>query len=121
MDSNNEQNMEPSQTSAEKSEEQAVKMQPSQEKSFGPIIGIVIVVVLFVLGGLYYFFGYNQSTINVGYPSAEEIRATDDTLTTELGAQSQSDEIGAIEEDLNVGDFDGLDADLQNIDIELGL
>ncbi|HEY4502508.1 MAG TPA: SKG-like transmembrane protein [Candidatus Paceibacterota bacterium] len=87
-------------------------------RPIGPTVGITLVVVLLILGALY-FFWYGKQDNRQYSPSAEEIINADDPLTSELQSQSDSDEISSIEQDLNTTQFDDLDADAANIDTEL--
>lgn len=92
----------------------------NQEKSFGPLIGIIIIIVLLVIGGLYYWFNLDIGTER-DEMTAEEILAEKDLKLEALEQQGTSDEVAAIEEDLAATDLEGLDAELEQIDQELGL
>ncbi len=90
----------------------------TEEKSTGAIIGAIIIVVLLVLGGLY-FLGQrvNKNTENTLAP--EEILSQPDTVTQTLEVQGTSDEVSDIEADLGTTtDFGNLDVELGNIDAE---
>ncbi len=96
-----------------------------EKKSFGQLIGIVIIIAVIIIGGLY-FYGKSLYQNKTQMPvdnniTAEEILSQPDEITTALEQQSTSDELVDIETDLNITDFDGLDAELGNIDEELGL
>jgi uncharacterized protein HemX len=96
----------------------------TDKKSIGPIIGIAIIVVIIIFGGLYYWGGKinNQELRNAQESiTAEEISNQQDTSVESLQVQSTSDEITDIEADLDLTDLENLDAELGNIDIELGL
>ena len=82
--------------------------------SAGPIVGSVIVIIIIIIGGLY-FWGQRLSQDMKG----EDILSEEDALVADLVEVSDSDEVGAIEDDLNATDLDDLDADLENIDLEL--
>lgn len=86
-----------------------------EDKSFGPLIGIVIIVIILILGGLY-FWGQQ-----VGEESLEELAPSADEVIGTLEMQGSSDELIDIEDDLNITDLDNLDADLDAIESELGL
>jgi len=94
------------------------------EKKFaGQIIGIVIIIGIIIIGGLY-FYGkslYQAAPIVDEDVTGAEILERPDATTEALEQQGTSDEIVDIEEDLNVTDLDNLDAELENIDVELGL
>jgi hypothetical protein len=86
---------------------------PNEKSGVGPIIGSIIVIVLIVLGGLY-FWGQKLQT-------EEPIDPERDSLTSELSEQSDSDEITEIDEDLDSTELDSLDEDLSTIEGELDL
>jgi hypothetical protein len=83
-----------------------------ENKSFGPLIGIVIIILILVLGGLYLW--SNQSDLGSLSPN-------EDGVIQALQEQGASDEVSAIEEDLSATDLESLDADLKNIEEGLGL
>lgn len=90
-------------------------------EGLGPMAGIIIIVVLLLLGGFYFWKTKAKGTDLVG-PSgktAEEIAAEADPTRAELSVQSSSDELQAIEGDLNSSALDALDAGMQDIDREL--
>ena len=81
------------------------------KKSFGPLIGTIIIIVVLLLGA-FYIWGGKLSTQNT----------TEDTgtinMTGELAPVSTSDEVNAIESDLTAGgvseiDFSGVEAGLK--------
>lgn len=84
----------------------------------GPTVGIVLVVLLLILGALY-FFWYDRQSVSNNTPSAEEIKNADDPVITGLESQSDSDDVSSIEQDLNATSFTDLDADASTIDSEL--
>ncbi len=84
-------------------------MPPRNETSVGPVIGIVIIVIIIILGGLYFWGSrVNDTMIN------------DEALIDSLSVQGTSDEIADIDADLVGTNLEGLDADLSSIDTELG-
>jgi uncharacterized protein HemX len=96
------------------------------KKSVGPIVGIAIIVVILIFGGLYYWgskLDINDETIIdiVDAPTTEEILNEQDVTLERLQIQDTSDEIADIEADLDLTDLNDLDAELGNIDTELGL
>lgn len=94
---------------------------PAQEENgVGPLVGIVIIVIVLVIGGLY-FWGrqveqqmFSEPVNNQLQPSAES-----DPATKNLGTQDSSTEIGSIENDLTNTNLEGLDAELNSVDQEL--
>jgi hypothetical protein len=95
----------------------------------GIILGVLIVVLVLILGGLYIW----GSTIGAGNtveaipaadrPTAEENNEPESTNAEAevetMGALSTSNEIEAIEADIESTDLDALDAELDAIDAEL--
>lgn len=89
----------------------------SSEHSVGPIVGAVIIVLILVLGGLY-FWGerLNESQESL---TAEQIEQTPDETLLELKTQGGSDELADIEADAAATDLENLDIELKNIEAEL--
>ena len=90
--------------------------QTSENKPAGPVIGAVIIILILVVGALYFWGAKLNKEAN---QTPEDILGGEDKTLEQLQTQSTSTEIGDIEADLNVTDLDNLDADLQNIDKEL--
>lgn len=84
-------------------------MSPITEESKGPTIGIVIIVLILLIGGIYIFTSREEtSSINEENPVAEE-----------LLNQSNSTEVTDIEADALNTDLESLDTELQDIETEL--
>jgi len=89
----------------------------------GPILGVLIVVLVLILGGLYLWGGTISDTEEMVEPGPiennepETVRAKADEQI--LNTTSPSDEIGAIEADLESTNLDELDAELDEIEREL--
>lgn len=81
-------------------EQNNVDMGQEKKGSAGPMIGVIVVLVIIILGALY-FWGQNDD-------SDVMIDETLDTITT----QSESDETASIEADLNATDVEGVDSEL---------
>ena len=103
-------------------QEEASSSGQTQQKSMGPMLGIVIIVVLLVLGG-FYFWGTqikDKSQVQENAEvTAEDIANQEDTALENLNTQSTSDEIDDIEADLDATDLESLDSELDAIDQEL--
>ena len=84
-----------------------------EKKSAGPVFGIIIIVVLIILGG-FYFWGTLSDSM-----SPAEIEAEVDAALEDLETQSTSDEVSDIEADLDSTLLDDLDKELEDIDLEL--
>ena len=92
-------------------------MEPTTEsgsrKPMGPIIGSIIIVLLIVLGGLY-FWGERLNR--------EEMlnqQTAPDAVVDDLKTQGTSDKVSSIEADVSATNLDDLDAGLKDIDAEL--
>ncbi|MCA9362902.1 hypothetical protein KC851_01125 [Candidatus Kaiserbacteria bacterium] len=93
----------------------------------GPILFTLAIILAVILGGLYYWFNIMDKNPSeappVERPTADENNEPEST-TAEAQADamtvtSPSDEIGAIESDLEATDLESLDAELDAIDAEL--
>ena len=80
----------------------------SSGDSAGPIIGIIVILAIIILGGLYF---WNQLTDNLGMMIDDETMMHDDQVN-QIKAQSGADDTASIEADLNATDVDNLDAEL---------
>ncbi|MEX0918975.1 MAG: hypothetical protein WDZ85_03380 [Candidatus Paceibacterota bacterium] len=81
---------------------------PAMKESKGPTIGIIIIILILVLGGLYVLFGREG-----GLP-------TDENGQTEaLLEQDSSTELDAIEADALNTELEGLDQELEDLEAEL--
>ena len=102
-------------------QEEASSSGQTPQKSMGPMLGIVIIVILLVLGG-FYFWGTqikDRSQVQEVEITAEDIANQEDTTLKNLQSQSTSDEIDDIEADLDATDLENLDSELDAIDQEL--
>lgn len=88
-------------------------MQPTEnKKSFGPLIAVIVILVLIVIGGLYFL--KERSSQEVYIPEIQE-----DPITESLNQQSSSDDLESIESDLNATDIENLDQGASAIESEL--
>lgn len=110
---NNTSNTPPTEPTAPQSEDHGT--------SFGPLIGIIIIVALIVFGGFYYWLSLDKENDGTSDQTAEEIINQEDPQIDALEQQSTSDTVSAIEEDLDATDLGNIEADLEQIDQELGL
>jgi len=82
------------------------------KKGNGPIIAVLVVLVLIIIGGLYFL---NTRSSNKPYvPSTGG-----DPMTESLNQQSSSDDLNSIEADLNATNIDNLDQGAAVIEAEL--
>lgn len=91
----------------------------AHETQWGPIIGIIIIIGLLVIGGVYYWKEKGPALNSTSGPSADEIRAEQDSVSTAFGVQSESSALSAIEADLNATNLEGIDAEAGKADLEL--
>ncbi|MBX4198861.1 hypothetical protein KW800_01105 [Candidatus Parcubacteria bacterium] len=72
-------------------------MQPSNENSVGPVVGVIIILAVIVLGGLYFWGTRDNATDgvnqNVATPSGDSASA--------IETQSSSDDTSSIQTDLD--------------------
>jgi uncharacterized protein YpmB len=86
-----------------------------KEGLVGPIIGSIIVIILVIVGGLYFW----GTVINERQTTqTEAVDLNEDETLNDLTTQSDSDEVNSIEEDLNSTDLDNLDEELRDIEEE---
>lgn len=91
-------------------------MPDTQKKPIGPIIGLIVILALILLGGIYF---YSTST----YPALDENINTESTGDLEeepvdnaaIESQSSSDDVTSIEADLEATNLDSLDGDFNEI------
>ncbi|MDP3726016.1 MAG: hypothetical protein Q8R36_02345 [bacterium] len=92
---------------------------PEKKIQVGPIIGSIIIVILLILGGLY-FIGKRVSGEDPLAPEPQAILNTTDPSLQALEEPGFTDEIDSIQNDLSATNLDELDAELGNIEVELG-
>lgn len=77
------------------------------EGSLGPIVGTIIILLVIILGGLY-FWGERAKRLNTVDDSSAQSAGDIQNITT----QSSSDATADIEADLKATDIDSVDANL---------
>jgi len=82
-----------------------------KKSSWGPVIGLVIILALIIIGGLYFL----MQDQNV--PENPEANNSEQDLN-DLRSQSSSDSLAEIEADLESTNLDNLDAELDLIESE---
>ena len=89
---------------------------PPQKHSVGPVAGAIIVILLLVAGGLYFWGAQlNQQADVLPYiPSDDTSLEADANMTSDTGAglppQSSSDDVSSIEADANAMNVDQFNA-----------
>ena len=86
---------------------------PPEKKSVGSVIGI-IVIVLVLAGGAYYFLKMLPASTTIPLTTAE---TQIDEATSALSTQGTSTEISDIQKDLDATNLTGLDAGLSDVSI----
>ncbi|MEK7179877.1 MAG: hypothetical protein AAB706_00195 [Patescibacteria group bacterium] len=84
--------------------------EPRTPSSMGALIGIIIVIAIIILGGMYFWGQRVDQKENI---------IEKDTATQSLQNQGTSDDLAAIETDVNSTQLDNLDSELGSIDTEL--
>lgn len=97
-------------------------MPPKKPQSVGPVIGISIIVLVLLVGGLY-FWGeqVKKQEREEAVQKAQEIESAPDNKTDRLNTQSSSDAASSIEADLSATDLNNLDEGTSQADGELQL
>lgn len=83
-----------------------------KDSNIGPIIGSVIIIVLIILGGLY-FWGYIINKQQVNAPTTEESEV-EEVKTEEIA----DPDVAEINNELNSTNVDEIDSELNKIDAE---
>ncbi len=95
----------------------------SKEGTLGPIVGSVIVIIVLILGGIFFWTERAEKVTNTqNETSSEEAGSpvpTSDSTVTELETQSEGDEIADIQADIANTNLDNLDEELGAIEAEL--
>jgi len=89
-----------------------------EHSSVGPIIASIIIIILIVIGGIYFWGAILNDS---GYTPSQDSEAIveDDSKTNDLNNQGTSDDVSDIEADLQATDVDGLEGnDLDLIDAQ---
>lgn len=94
----------------------------------GPILLLLVVLLVSVLGGMYYWFTVVRTNTPITYPTGlrpsalqnnEPESTTAEAQAEAMGVVSTSDEIPAIESDVESTDLESLDAELNAIEAEI--
>lgn len=90
-----------------------VREQSSPESSAGPTIGMIIILAVIVIGGIYFWAQRGETPSTAGGTWEETLDASADLEAA--GTQDDSDETSSIEADLDATDIDSIDADLDTV------
>jgi len=87
---------------------------PAEHSSMGPIIGSIIIILILILGGLY-FYGDRVNKMSLPEQTAEETTATNtaqvDQVMAELRVQGGTDSLSEINADLYATDASAAGSD----------
>ncbi len=101
-------------------EQNAVSPAPQNDKSAGPAIGIIIIILVVMLGGLYF---WSQKTEVKRMNEIENAQIQEESMRAQaelemLQTQGSGDDLDSIEADLNNTDFSNLGSEIDNIEAE---
>ena len=89
---------------------------PTNNRSVGPVIGLIIILAIILIGGIYFWSSRMNSNTNKTPDNANSATQGEAPVSPEVILnQSSSDESSSIEADLNAfneSDIDGLGSDL---------
>jgi len=85
-----------------------------EKKSAGPLIAVIVILVLIIVGGLYFLKTRSSQPVYVA-----PVEATVDQVTKSLDTQSNSDELNSIEADINATNIDNIDQGAAAVEAEL--
>ena len=88
-------------------------------RSFGPLVGIIIIIVVLLIGAFYFFNTKVDELQETELLPTIQSGGETEAIVNQLETQGTSDDIGAIEEDLNATDLENLDTELNQILNEL--
>lgn len=89
----------------------------TEKKSVGPLVAVVIILVLIVIGSLYFL---KMRSSEQNYVPTTTVPAGD-SITESLNSQSNSDDLNSIEADLNATNLDNLDQGAAVLEAELNI
>ena len=93
-------------------------MNTEKESALGPIAGLIIIIIVMLIGAIY-FVKTTKQTIIENEQSAEEIRQSIDAQTESLNSIGVSDETEAIEGDIALTNTDNLLPELETMEKEM--
>ena len=88
---------------------------PATTNSTGPVIGIIVIVLILALGGLYFWYDTHPSEQALAPTTDESAQASDglDAVLDALTTTSSQDTASAIEADLSATNIGDASSDLQ--------
>ena len=89
--------------------------QAENQKSIGPAIGIIIIIAIIVIGGLYFWSQRQKQNITPRTPAESQ----NDEYETQLQTQGSSDELGPIEADARATSFNEIGGEVDTAEREV--
>ncbi len=114
---NKDENMEqtPIQETVRKGTSDTTQNNTSGKGTLGPIVGTIIIVILLIIGGIYFLnTAFNKNKEADKLPTIQSGGETD-AVVNQLETQGTSDKVTDIEADLNTTDLKSLDSGLNNL------
>jgi hypothetical protein len=87
-----------------------------EKKQTGSIIGSIIVVIVILIGGLYFWGTTNKTDTIDPTIDPETGEPVQDIIGDALREQGTADDLDTIESDLNATDINSIDADVESIE-----
>lgn len=87
-------------------------METENRAGLGPTIGTVIILLIIIVGGLY-FWMHRAKTVSPAASGDQAATAPADTDVQAVSAQSSSDDTASIQSDLNATNVDTIDSSIQ--------
>ena len=86
-------------------------MEPKKSSGIGPIVGIAIIVLVLLVGGLFFWSEQvkKENDLNKAAQEATQLENAADGKVDRLNAQGSSDAASAIEADISATDLNNLD------------
>ncbi len=97
-------------------EQQQPTPKPPEKGGVGPVLGIIVIIIVLALGGLYYF---TKGVDQIPSPSADQAALTPEDEAAMIEAQGTSANLSDIQADVNATDVSGLDNSAAAIDSTL--
>ena len=85
------------------------------QHSSGPMIGIIVIVLMLILGGYYFWSTKVDEVQQADTPTTIQPGGETEAVVNQLEEQDSSDEIASIEADLNATDLEAIDSELDDI------
>lgn len=93
-------------------------MPQTDDKSIGPVVGIIVIIALIVLGGLYFWSQRIEVRNEMEAQNVEQSSDSNVQPSEEFGEQGSSDDVSSIEADLNATDVSSLGNEMDSIENE---